>query len=51
MPLAEPNDIGRSARLSVTAFRGHSSYAIGDLKLFEPKTMCPFIAVRDRGER
>jgi hypothetical protein len=24
---------------------------IGDLKLFEPKTMCPFIAVRDREER
>jgi hypothetical protein len=24
---------------------------IGDLKLFEPKTMCPLIAVRDREER
>jgi hypothetical protein len=24
---------------------------IGDLKLFEPKAMCPFIAVRDREER
>ena len=24
---------------------------VGDLKLFEPKTTCPFIAVRDRGER
>ena len=24
---------------------------IGDLKLFEPKTMCPIIAVRDREER
>jgi hypothetical protein len=23
---------------------------IGDLKLFEPKTMCPLIAVRDRLE-
>jgi hypothetical protein len=26
-------------------------FLIGDLKLFEPKTMCPFIAVRDCGER
>ena len=25
--------------------------SIGDLKLFEPKTTCPFIAVRDCGER
>jgi hypothetical protein len=24
---------------------------IGDLKLFESKTMCPLIAVRDREER
>ena len=23
---------------------------VGDLKLFEPKTMCPLIAVRDREE-
>ncbi len=28
-----------------------ASYArFGDLKLFEPKTMCPRIAVRDREE-
>jgi hypothetical protein len=26
-------------------------HKIGDLKLFEPKAMCPFIAVRDRQER
>ena len=25
--------------------------AVGGLKLFEPKTMCPLIAVRDREER
>jgi hypothetical protein len=31
MPSVEPNDIGRSARLSVAAFRGHSSYVIGVL--------------------
>jgi hypothetical protein len=24
---------------------------LGDLKLFEPRTRCPFIAVRDREER
>jgi hypothetical protein len=24
---------------------------IGDLKLFEPKTMCPIIAVREREKR
>ena len=24
---------------------------VGDLKLFEPKTMCPLTAVRDREER
>jgi hypothetical protein len=24
---------------------------LGDLKLFEPKTWCPFLAVRDREER
>jgi hypothetical protein len=28
-----------------------SEQRIGDLKLFEPKTMCPLIAVRDREER
>jgi len=27
-----------------------NEYVVGDLKLFEPKTMCPFIAVRDREE-
>jgi hypothetical protein len=26
-------------------------HILGDLKLFEPKTMCLFIAVRDREER
>jgi hypothetical protein len=33
---------------------GRSSWRaliFGDLKLFEPKTMCPFLAVRDREER
>jgi hypothetical protein len=25
-----------------------NEYRLGDLKLFEPKTMCPLIAVRDR---
>jgi hypothetical protein len=28
-----------------------SKQRIGDLKLFEPKTMCPLIAVRDREKR
>jgi hypothetical protein len=31
--------------------RARKPLVIGDLKLFEPKTMCPFIAVRDREER
>ena len=32
-------------------YTGREAPGIGDLKLFEPKTMCPFIAVRDREER
>ena len=52
---------GRELELRDRARRtGQSEYAdrrgqhtsrlrrVGDLKLFEPKTMCPFIAVRDR---
>jgi hypothetical protein len=30
---------------------GPRARRVGDLKLFEPKTMCPFLAVRDREER
>ena len=31
--------------------RGSRQQIFGDLKLFEPKTTCPLIAVRDREER
>jgi hypothetical protein len=29
----------------------HGPPIVGDLKLFEPKTWCSFLAVRDREER
>jgi len=31
--------------------RNHHPRRVGDLKLFEPKTMCPLMAVRDREGR
>ena len=38
--------------LPATGWSAQGSDArFGDLKLFEPKTMCPLIAVRDREER
>jgi hypothetical protein len=55
--------LSRTADVSTSAITGESAHhpdesrqldhkqRIGDLKLFEPKTMCPIIAVRDREER
>jgi hypothetical protein len=42
---------GQSVRSHVLGKHQRKSRLIGDLKLFEPKTMCPTIAVRDRQGR
>jgi hypothetical protein len=55
-PPSRPSGEGRAIsaqsvrRRSRNASRGFAQI-IGDLKLFEPKTMCPIIAVRDREGR
>ena len=41
----------RSALGHVLPATPTAEHGIGDLKLFELKTICPFIAVRDCGER
>jgi hypothetical protein len=41
----------RSAHKTPTVDSNQISHLFGDLKLFEPKAMCPLIAVRDREER
>jgi hypothetical protein len=42
---------GYSAPLTSRELAIDVQRVFGDLKLFEPKTMCPLIAVRDREER
>jgi hypothetical protein len=42
---------GLSERLPAPHRTRLDEYRFGDLKLFEPKTMCPIIAVRDREGR
>jgi hypothetical protein len=37
--------------MAITLADTNQTHRFGDLKLFEPKTMCPLIAVRDREER
>jgi hypothetical protein len=48
---AQPRRTSRSGRNLAFVTRVNGPHKIGDLKLFEPKTMCPFMAVRDREER
>ena len=43
--------IGCSERWNLRAGTRRHELIIGDLKLFEPRTMCPIIAVRDREGR
>jgi hypothetical protein len=50
-PSAErPRRIGGSVCRRRAAVTLSSAEIFGDLKLFEPKTRCPFLAVRDREE-
>jgi hypothetical protein len=43
--------MGQYAHLQQCARLVILALILGDLKLFEPKTMCPIIAVREREER
>jgi hypothetical protein len=42
---------GESAESGGTNSSSEQADRVGDLKLFEPKTICPLIAMRDREER
>jgi hypothetical protein len=48
---SQPPRTGGSALPSSGDTSAKTSKIFGDLKLFEPKTRCPFLAVRDREER
>ena len=49
--MGSPPIPGRSVRSAPDTASMTEPLVIGDLKLFEPKTMCPIIAVRDREGR